>query len=281
MSMNRDNTASVLSPEQIHELVTKPFLDAATATVIGTVVPTNAMQLRVPIITADPDSTFVAEGAEIDITATTVGEVVATPAKVAALSVLTSELVADSEFNALEIVGNGLIRSLASQTDHAFFTADVGGETPPGIADVTGVNEIAAGAVVNTDAFAEAVNAAESVGASLSAFVCNPATALKLAQLKQGDGSNLPLLGSDPTTPTRKQIQGVPLMVNRYVADNTVWGVDKRYTIIALRKDAELITDYSAFFTSDRVAVRAIQRVAFAFPFPESIQKITLSDPSS
>lgn len=44
-----------------------------------------------------------------------------------------------------------------------------------------------------------------------------------------------------------------------------------------MRKDVEITTDGSAFFTSDRLAVRAIMRLAFAFPHGAATQKIRLA----
>jgi hypothetical protein len=43
---------------------------------------------------------------------------------------------------------------------------------------------------------------------------------------------------------------------------------------------AEVAVDRSAFFTSDRVAVRVVLRVSFAFPHEQAVVKIVPSDPS-
>ena len=45
-----------------------------------------------------------------------------------------------------------------------------------------------------------------------------------------------------------------------------------------MRKDAEVTNDRSAFYTSDRVAVRAITRVGFAFAHPEALVRIVVAD---
>jgi hypothetical protein len=41
-----------------------------------------------------------------------------------------------------------------------------------------------------------------------------------------------------------------------------------------VRQDAQVESDRSVFFTSDRVAVRATLRVGFGFPSPAAIVKI-------
>lgn len=67
---------------------------------------------------------------------------------------------------------------------------------------------------------AEAQSLAETVGANISAFVARPTDALALAQV-QAAPLNSPLLGQDPTQPTRRQIFGVPLHVSSSVTAGT------------------------------------------------------------
>src|SRR5918998_6967814 len=65
-----------------------------------------------------------------------------------------------------------------------------------------GVQDIAAGtAPTDLDAFAEAQMLSANVGAQLTAFVTNPATALVLAQMKEATGSASRC--SNPTPPSR------------------------------------------------------------------------------
>jgi len=45
--------------------------------------------------------------------------------------------------------------------------------------------------------------------------------------------------------------------------------------LVAVRNDVELAIDGSAFFTSDRTAIRATMRVAFAFPHAAAVQRIS------
>ncbi len=129
----------------------------------------------------------------------------------------------------------------------------------------------------NLDFAAQAMSKIEQAGASCTAFVTSPATALALATIKTGTGFKAPLLGPDATSATSRSLLGVPLFVSRFVAADTVWALDGSRTWIVVREDATVETDKSVFFTSDRVAVRAVCRVGFAFPHPASICKITLA----
>ena len=60
------------------------------------------------------------------------------------------------------------------------------------------------------DFAAEAISKAEAVGATVTAFVTNPATALAVSKVKSATGSNAPLLGQDATAATSRQILGAP-----------------------------------------------------------------------
>jgi len=139
------------------------------------------------------------------------------------------------------------------------------------------VSTVAAGAsFANMDWAEEAKSLVETANSVLTAFVAHPDTALALATIKEQTGSNKSLLGSDPTQPTSRTIAGVPLYTSPSVtADTTVWGISAPHSIFVLRQDASVVTDTSAFFTSDRVAVRATLRVAFAYPHPAAIVKVT------
>ncbi len=62
--------------------------------------------------------------------------------------------------------------------------------------------------------FASAISKAEQVGAQVSVFVTDPATALTLSQIKTGTGSNAPLLGQDATQAGERRVLGVPLLTS-------------------------------------------------------------------
>lgn len=46
---------------------------------------------------------------------------------------------------------------------------------------------------------------------------------------------------------------------------------------MVIREGAEVDADSSVYFSSDRTAIRAKLRIAFAFPHPASIVKITVT----
>ncbi len=268
------NTRGIL-PDDTGPLLVQPFMAESVAATVSTVVTTANNRYRIPTVTADPTASWVAEGDEIIPTDPTLTELTITPAKVAGLTIVSRELADDSDPAAAEVVGQGLARDIARKVDQAFFGA-AAAPAPSGLGALSGVQSyVNASAYGNLDFAAEAISKAETVGATVTAFVTNPATALALAKVKTATGSNEPVLGKDATSATSRQILGVPLHVSPSVAANTLWALDSSRVWLVLREDTTVEADRSVFFTSDRVAVKAVMRVGMAFPHPASVVKVT------
>lgn len=277
MTVNGTTGAPILRPEDVADLLIKPTQRASVAMQAATVVDTASRTYRIPIVNTDPATAWVNEGDEIALSDPALGELRIVPAKLAGITAITSELAGDSSPEAAQAVGNGLARDLAKKIDRSFFGATLSAPAPPGLPAVTGVGNVAGG-YDNVDWAAAAISQAQVVGTELTSFAASPATALKLATIKSGTNFNTPLLGQDPTVPTRRTVQGLPILVSEFIADNIVWGIPAERAVIVVRQDATVETSRDALFTSDRLAVRAIMRVSWGFPHPEAIQKVTLDD---
>jgi HK97 family phage major capsid protein len=273
------NDMKSITPDQIAQLITLPVQAASVAAQVATLLSTSSTRTQLPIIAADPSAAWVAEGAEIGASDPTVDDIVVTPSKIAGLTIITNELAADTSPAAAGIVGDGLARDIALKIDAAFFGSKGASLIQPaGLEDLAGVSLVDAGvAWANLDPFAEAIANAEGLGLMVDSFIANPADALLLAQLKESSGSNKPLLGSDPSSPTRRILQGVRLFTSPGVTVGTVWGIPQVRAVMVRREGVELAVDRSAYFTSDRTAIRATMRVGFGFPHAVAIQKIALT----
>lgn len=268
MTMNTASGNKSFLPDQIGQLVVRPVLDAAIASQVGTVVNISSHEYRVPLVTADPSAAWVAEGAEITPSDATLSELTVVPSKVAGLSIISRELAEDSSPAAQQIVGQGLARDISRKLDAAFF-ANTTTNGPKGLGSLTtSTAEYALNGPANTDAFLEAISAAEAQGGNLTSFVTDPATALALATAKEATGSERNLLEG-------RTVAGVPLIVSTDVTAGTVWGIDSRYVQVVVRDNTRLEVDKSAYFSSDQVAVKATMRVGFAFTHPKALVKVT------
>lgn len=264
-----------LLPDDYGPLVVQPALEASVFARVATTVTTTSTEYRIPLVTTDPTASWVAEGAEITPSDPTLQELTVTPPKVAGLTIISRELADDSNPAAAQVVGDGLARDIARRIDQAAF-AGLASPAPAGFTTLSGVQTyVNASAFANLDFAAQAISKAETVGATITAFVTSPATALALATVKTATGSNQPVLGQDATSATGRMILGVPLLVSQYVAANTLWAIDGSLVWLVVRSDAEVTADRSVFFTSDRVAVRATMRAGFGFVHAQSVVKVT------
>lgn len=275
MAGTNSNTGAILRPEEVADLVVRPVDQASVAVAASTVISTNASSTRIPVVTSDPSAGWVAEGAEIPLTDLGTTELDVVPRKLAALTVISRELSEDSSPAARETVGQAMARDMARKLDQAFY-GNLGGNAPAGLEALTGTTTVDAGAAyADLDWAAEAVNVAEREGATISAFVAGPVDALALAQITDEDGSRRPLLGTDPTQPTRRTILGVPLLVSPAVTAGTVWGIPRDRAMIVRRADVRVEVSTDAYFSSDQVAVRGTMRASFGFPDEAALVKIT------
>ena len=272
--------APILAPSDVAELFTAPLLAVSVAAQVSTVVTTGTRAFRIPRVSADPSAAWVNEGQEINPSDATLDEITVTPSKLAGLTIITRELADDSSPEAAQIVGDGLARDCARKLDAAYF-GNLAAPAPKGLGSLTGAGGatvVSAGATgspwANLDPFSAAIFEASNRNAVLGSWVANPADALGLATVKQASGSNQALLQPDPTAPSRNLIAGLPLLVSTAVPVGTVYGIASAISLLVVRDDVSIDRDDSAFFTSDRVAIRARMRVGFAFPQPQAVVKI-------
>jgi len=277
MATNRTTHSEILAPEQIGDLLVGPLVRQSIAgQALGPVVLAGTADYRVPIVTADPSAAWTAEGAEITVSDSAVDELTVRPSKLAALTVISSELADDSSPQAQEVVGQGIVRDLTRKIDQALFTATTT-NGPSGLPSLTGIQAVTAASMdVVVDAFIGASYAVEEANGRVAVWVAHPDTAARISALKEGTASNRPLLGADVTQPGARQLLGAQLLTSPYVEAGVVWGIDPTYSQFVVRKAAEVIADRSVYFSSDRVAVRGIVRAGFAFAHPGSIAKVTL-----
>lgn len=263
-----------LLKQQVRDIFIRSVAVQSVALVVSDVVISDAANLRVPIVVSDPSTGWVAEGSEITPSDATLGEHVITPKKVAGLTIVSNETVADVTPAASKIIGEGLARSCTMNVDTAFF-ANTTTNGPAGLKSLTTTVVSAGGSWSNADPFTQAVYAVEAVGATVSAWVANPADALLLASIKEATGSNKGLLEPDATKPGQRVIGGIPLYVSPAVAVGEVWGIPKDRVLAMLRKNVTVEVDQSVYFSSDRTAIRAVMRVGFGYPHPLGIVKVT------
>jgi HK97 family phage major capsid protein len=123
MASTTTTFAPILTPSQVGELVTQPLIQKSVAGQVLTTMGISTHSFRISIVTADPSASWTAEGAEIATSDATLDELDVTPSKLAALSVISSELANDSTPAAAQAIGDGIVRDLTRKVDAALFSA--------------------------------------------------------------------------------------------------------------------------------------------------------------
>jgi HK97 family phage major capsid protein len=281
--LSTNDGQNILAPPDVQDLVIQPLIRAAVSTNVSTVVQTESNSTRFPIVVSDATTGWTAEGAEINVDDPDLDELEVTPKKLAGLTLVSNELMADSSPSALDVVGQGLVRDLRTRLDSAFFGNTVA-NGPNGLESLTTAGTLGPFAD-NLDVFAEAISIAENAGVPAldddgnpnMNFVGNPIDVLTLSTLKIATDSAQPLLGPDATAPTRRSVLGVPLWSSPAVTEGTVWLVPKDRVFVVIRMDATVVADSSAAFSSDRTAIRCVLRVGVGFPHEAAIVNVELS----
>lgn len=275
MSTTTTNTANAWTPETIGELLVQPLQTESVAARIGLFkTGLSGDKMRFPVVTADPSAAWVDEGEEIPVSNATLDEVDVPFKKVAGLTIISRELAEDSSPSAADEIGRGLVRDIARKVDIAMFR-DAGAKAPAGLAQLKGYTQVEAPAdLADLDPYISARFRAAAVGAELAAYVLSPADAEALALVKESSTSAKRLLTESAGLPGSLAIDGIPVVTSPALTDGISWAIPKDSLRVGVRQDAQVDVDHSAFFTSDRVAVRGTMRVAFGFGHPKAVVQI-------
>jgi HK97 family phage major capsid protein len=268
--------SAILTPDQVQALVVEPLTRTSVAMQVSTLVTTDTHTTRFPIVSSDVTGGWTAEGQEIALSDPSLTELEVTPSKLASLTVVSNELLADSNPAAMTVVGDSIVRDLAKKIDAAYFGNTIA-NGPSGLDSLLfQVQHVdGGGAFTNLDAFAAGLSKLEQVDSGLARnFVAHPNTVLQLSELKLASGWNAPLLGPDATSPSKRSILGVPLLWSPYIEQGRVWLISQAKSFVVMRANTSVLSDTSAYFSSDRVGIRATTRIGFGFPHPQAVVNV-------
>jgi HK97 family phage major capsid protein len=220
--------------------------------------------LHVPRIDSDPAANWTAEAAPITASDPAYTGLVATPRKLATLTVISNELIADSNPDVIALLEQQVTRALALKLDLGVFEGSGVAPEIRGLKNTPGIVTNPLGAVpTNLDAFAAAITALESNNAKATAIVTSPEAWGGLLTLKEGAGSNKGLLqdsaGSGGQAVPRS-LYGVPVFVTSQLTAGDAYVYDGSQVVLVMRQDTTIAVDSSRLFNSDQSELRSILR---------------------
>ena len=218
---------------------------------------TDAKQIHVPRVTSDGTVVWLDELEEIVSNAPEGDDLVLTPKKVGALTVLSNESVDDSNPSELDAVGAAMLRAIGRAVDVAIFHG-AGGKQPVGILDATPTLP----AVYGTISYENIVRAAGeimSAGGVPDIVFANPSDVVEL-QLAT-DGMNRPLVQPDAAKGASRTIAGLTIYPTPALLVGEALVAQADQIVVAVRKDASVKFSTDARFSSDGTVARVIARV--------------------
>jgi HK97 family phage major capsid protein len=237
--------------------------ESALARAGARVVSVRGRAITVPRLLSDGIATWTAELAEINSDAPTGDTITLTPKAAKNVCVLSNESISDAPVSELDAVGNALARSVARRVDLTAFSTDAAtAVSPPGL--LVGV-QAQTGGIATVDQYLKAEATIAQVGGNASVIVLNPADTLVLQLLKQGTGSNVPLLQPDPTLPGKYSIGGVPIISTTAKTAGTALVADASCIVLAIGQDVGVDFSTDAKFTADATTARVRTRIDFAW----------------
>jgi len=251
------------------------------------VMPMASDTLEIPKQTGGAVAYWVAENAQIPASDQSFGQVTLTAKKLAAMTKMSSELFEDSDPAVEQIVMADLARVLALEEDLKYLRGDGSGNTPTGVANISGVHTMTLGAAPTFDDLADAVYRLNAANAPEEgrAWIMHPREYNTLRKIKQGTNVENAYVWSDPANGEPAQIWGYPVYLTTQIPINLGEGSNRSEiyfgawgeALIGQRKTLELRASDVAgdAFEYDQVFIRAIMRVDFNVRHEESFVVIT------
>lgn len=227
----------------------------------------DAPLVRIPVVTADPSTSFVREGAEIGDSSPQLAEVRFSTAKLANLFKQSNESATSATSN--KLLTQSVTSKITAAADAALLANQPGeGETdwqPTGLFNDTTVpvspdtygdpNKPSDG----FNAVSNAITAIAANGGNATNIVMNP-TAWQ-AFTSAVDANGRPILG-EPGTAIARQLWGVPVTVTSHAPEGKLLVLDKT-AIISATGGVTLAKSGEASFTSDSITWRTTFRLGW------------------
>lgn len=275
MSIKTPTSPEAWRPNQVADFTADDIVPTAVLLAASTVVGQiegDEPALLLPYVADDPTAAFVPEGEVIGTDDPTLGQVRVTTGKLAVLTTVTNEAMAQP--GAAQRILASLQRSLTGAADRAFLGSG-GTDGPAGLFALPGVSS--AGPLTDDlDSVYDAVATIEANGGEATVMIAHPQDWAHLAKLKAGTGSNVPLLGADATVAPTRSVAGVPVLTSAAAPKGTALIVDRSEVVSAVGP-IRLDRSTDAAFNTDSVALRAAWRVGWAVVRPERLLKVTIT----
>ncbi|MEE8736894.1 phage major capsid protein [Bifidobacterium subtile] len=253
-------------------LPTALILDERIATA-GPEIVGDAPTLRIPIITADPEAEFYAEGEQIAESDAGFSEVVVSTRKIGMLNSLSNE--AFSVPTGPSMLSDAIVAGMIGRADQALLLDPGTNGSPTGLSRISGATTTTA-ADIDTKGLQpilESIAAVTDLGANPTSLIMRHSAWARLQGLTATDGR--PLIQPDVQNVTAPALFGVPVILSKFTPADTII-VNDASNIIASTSELAVARSDDALFAKDAVMLRATMRVGFGIVAPAKLGIIGL-----
>ncbi|MFL6100681.1 MAG: phage major capsid protein [Actinomycetales bacterium] len=258
-----------------------------------TVIRTEQSSVPIPRLTGDPATAWVAEGGTIPSADESGDTVTATPRKIAVLTDITNEAIADSDPRILDVHAKAILRSAALRFDLGAYEGSGVAPEIRGLKNVAGIQTLSMGTngaqFANLDPIADALGMlADANGdADNAVIVMHSKVWRALSKLKEDGTSNKPLLSESAASPGGKierHLFGAPVFLTTQLSltdtqgtsnlASSVYVYDPAQIYAVVRQDAKVFLDPYSQSASDKTRVRLTLRGDVVAANPAAVVRV-------
>jgi HK97 family phage major capsid protein len=257
-------------------LVNALVLESALLNSGATRVISDSRVTHVPRLKVYPQAAWTAELSPLPSDSGDSDILILTPRKLGTTLQLSTEAIQDSSVDALDAVGNAMVRGIAKTLDAAAFSANAATATvPAGLLSYT-LPGSGTGGIVDIDHILSGVGAIQGVGGSPDTCFCNPADITKIRQQKATTGQYIvaPDAADVEGQPTVR-IAGCRLLPSAGMVAGKALVCQASFIQTCIRRDASVDFSGDAAFTSDAVVARVTMRIDWNIGDPNALWLIS------
>lgn len=242
-------------------------------------VPMDSNTLAMARLETDPAIGWRAENADVTEGDPTFGRVLLAAKSLAGIVKVSRELMADT-VNAGAMIENALLKTMALELDRAAIWGDGTNDSPTGIANISGINEVAMAAngaqLTNYDKLIDALYELQLDNVEqITAGIMHPRTAASLAKLKDGQNNPLTVPEMVASVP-RLSTTAAPIAETQGTStdcSSIIYG-DYRQLIIGLRENINIRLLSEVFAGKGQIAILVHARADVALAHKESFCRL-------
>lgn len=235
----------------------------------------GAASMRMPKLVNSVSADWTAEAAAIAESQPAFDQVEFVPAKLAAMTLVSNELLSDSAVAIESLLAGLFAEKFAEVEDAAFFKGD-GNSKPTGLLTDAGIVRVvtAAGNAITADEIIGLYDTLPPVYRANATWIMNPATMGYLRKLKDAQGQYLLVAGLAAAAPST--LLGRPVVLSSNVdaialdKDVIIFGDLARTYFIVDRQGVEVQRSVDRYFEQDLTAFRAIKRTDGKVVLPDA-----------